>query len=328
MTGDKKRVIVFGSTGAIGRSLVSILAEEQPQWEILAATRGSSSDKFDKLPNVKVVQVDPNNKEDVLKATADVDIVYATIGFPQYQAKFWAKNWPVIVDNMISAVNQAPGKKLVFCDNLYAYGAQTNISPSSSTVPATLKTKLGVRATIRKTFEAQMAKAPETITVVGGSDFYGPYATSLSFLGDTFTKSIVAGKAPLSIGSATKIHDFCLTTDFANALYVASINDEANGKFWVAPHAIKNKSFQDIANDMARLTGTKEHKVSVLPGWVVKLLSPFMGLMYEMIEMLPNWCNDYTVDDSAFCETFGVKASPYEATLKDLYNMYKEMDTN
>lgn len=324
MTPNIKRVIIFGSTGAIGRGLVDVLVKQQPTWEIFAATRGTKSDLFKSFPTVKIIQADPNDKDAVMDASADKDIIYSCIGFTRYEAKYWAKNWPLVVDNLIAASNQREGQKLVFCDNLYAYGAQCNISPKSDTVAPGTSSKPAVRALIRQKFQKQMNDAPNSIVVVGAADFFGPRVTNLSFLGDTFTKAILEGKpAPIAIGSATKIHDFCFTNDCSNALYVASVNDSANGKFWVCPHAIKNKTIQDVADDVARLSGSKNSKVSAYPGWSIRLLSPFISFMSEMVEMLPFWSQDYSVDDSDFCTTFGVQPTPYEQALQEYIEFYK-----
>ena len=139
-------------------------------------------------------------------------------------------------------------------------------------------------------------------------------------------QAIVDGKpAPICIGSSSVLHDCVFAPDFANALYIASIRDEAFGKFWVCPHAIRNKTLDQIAADIARLASAKNSKVTAYPGWSVRLLSPFMGFMWEMVEMLPFWSKDYTVDDSDFCKTFGVQATPYEEALTSYIDFYKSL---
>lgn len=328
---SKKNVIVFGSTGAIGRHLIEIMSKKEPSWKIFAVTRSTTTttNKFDGLSNVEVIQGDPNQRDEVMKLSKDKDLIFSCIGFSKYEAKYWAKHWPIVVENLLAATNQesgGPSKKLIFCDNLYAYGGTTNISPTTPTVPKGTHSKPAVRALIRELFQAQMAKRPDSIAVVGGADFFGRYVTNLSFLGDTFTKAIVEGKpAPICIGSKDKIHDVAFAHDFANALYIASIDDKANGKFWVCPHAIKNKTLSQIAHDIGRLAGSTNTTVTAYPGWSVRLLSPFMGFMWEMVEMLPFWTEDYSVNDSDFCKIFGAEATPYEDALKEYIQFYQEI---
>lgn len=328
-TTTTKKVIVFGSTGAIGRHLIAVMSQQAHNWDIVAVTRSASTDKFSQFPKVQVAQGDASDKDAVLELCKGMDIVYSCIGFPKYETKYWAKQWPIVVDNLLEATKLNKGQKLIFCDNLYAYGATTNISPDqTSMVPPSTKSKPAIRSMLRQKFQERMKEAPNSIVVVGGADFFGPYVTSSSFLGDTFTKAIVEGKpAPICVGSNSVIHDFCFAPDFAKALYVVALDDKANGKFWICPHTVHNKTLSEIAKDMSKLCGpnTTNSKVTAYPGWSVRLLSPFVGFMWEMVEMLPFWSNDYTVDDSDFIQTFGVQATPYEEALQAYIDFYKGM---
>jgi hypothetical protein len=60
----------------------------------------------------------------------------------------------------------------------------------------------------------------------------------------------------------------------------------------------------------------------------VRLLSPFVPFMGETIEMLPFWKQDYSVDDTDFCKTFHVSATPYEEALKSYIAFYKSWTNN
>jgi nucleoside-diphosphate-sugar epimerase len=183
-----------------------------------------------------------------------------------------------------------------------------------------------------------MTQYPGTLTAVGAADFFGPNVTDTSFLGDTVAGKIAQGQSALAIGSVSVVHDFCFAPDFARALAVVSANDEtflkAADKFWICPHSIHNKTLQEIANDIAakiaaadktttlKATTTKPVSFMVLSKWMMILMSPFMGFMGEMIEMLPFWTAAYTVDDSAFVSTFGMQATPYDEALQSLVDFY------
>jgi nucleoside-diphosphate-sugar epimerase len=330
------KVIVFGATGAIGTALIEILSKQHPDWNILAVSTKASADNGGnhssrlaslQLPNVKIVQGNSFDKENVLTLSRPCDIIFSCIGFRQYERGYWAKHWPLTVDNLLAAVAQDPSKKkrLVFCDNIYAYGPGQDISPRTAPVEASLKGKPNIRALIRQTFVEHMTKHPGTLTVVGGADFFGPHVTDKSFLGDTVAGKIVAGERALAIGAVDKVHDFCFAPDFATALAVAADNDAAYDHFWICPHSIHGKTLQEIANDIAaQAEKPTPVRFTVLGPWMVRFLSPFMGFMAEMTEMLPFWTQDYTVDDSDFCKTFGTRATPYEEALKSLVEFYKQ----
>lgn len=213
------KVIVFGATGVIGLGLIDLLSTNHPEWQIFAVSRSdSSSDKFTQYRNVDLLKGDPSNREETLALCADKDLIFSTLGVSKYEAKHWGEKWPLIVDNLLEASSQDPKQKFVLCDNLYAYGSGLDLSPNTKILQPSLKTKPGVRALIHEKLQARMDSHPESIAVVGGSDFFGPGVTHFSFLGDTFTKAIVSGKSrPLAIGSANKLHDCCCTKDFSKA---------------------------------------------------------------------------------------------------------------
>lgn len=104
---------------------------------------------------------------------------------------------------------------------------------------------------------------------------------------------------------------------------MAGIDDRANGRFWICPHAVHGKTIQEIAVDTARIAGSTNCKVNVIPCWVVRIGSLLDSFLKEMIEMLPFWAQDYTIDDSEFCKTFNVQATTYEDALKANVDFFK-----
>lgn len=320
------KVIVFGSTGAIGTSLIEILTEKQPTWEIVAVSRSgptmdSSLAKL-QLSRVTIVKGDVEDKDCVQELCKDVQLVFCTVGFARYERKYWSEHWPIVVDNLLAATDES--KPLVFCDNLYAYGHGTNLSTSSPTVTPSKASKPQIRALLREKFQARMDASPHSIVVVGGADFFGPNVTFTSFLGDIFVGKMVQGSKPLAVGTADALHDFCYTKDFANALYVASIHPEkAYGRFWICPHSLHNKTLRQIAQDVNQVLDKKIEGITVLPVFMVYIMGLFMTFMAELKEMLLFWTKDYTVDDSEFCEMFGVQATPPEEALREYVDFYQ-----
>jgi hypothetical protein len=200
-------------------------------------------------PNVTMVEGDPFDEESVLELTADCDIVYSCIGFHRDERKYWAKHWPrIVLENLLAAIKpdsingSIHKKRLVFCDSLYAYGPRENISPKSSAVAQSYKSKPAVRAKVREMMVQHMAQYPGTLTAVGGADFCGPHAVDKGF------HDAAAGKIAQG-------HDFCFAPDFARALAMVSANDKtflkAADKFWICPHSTsQHKTLQEIANDI------------------------------------------------------------------------------
>jgi len=324
-----KKVLIYGATGAIGTNLIEIMARRRPGWTVLAASRSGGADSYLaslELDNVEMVKGDIENLDDARKLTEDVDMVYCCIGFPQYETKYWAKHWPIVVDNLLEVTSST--RPLIFCDNLYAYGPKTNISTSTETVPPSLKSKPGVRATIRQSLQKRMQSDPNSIVVVGGAEFFGPRLEGKTLMGDMFFGKIVAGERPMALGSANVEHDFCYARDFSYALYiVASQPERSMGKFWICPHSVKNQTLRELATKTHGILGSSTDKgVHVLPVFMVKVLGIGMGILREMKEMMPFWAHHYTIDDSEFCSTFQFNATPAHDAIRETLDYYQSKE--
>ena len=121
---------ILGAGGIIGREL----AKSLPQYTNQIRLVSRSAKKVN--PNDEIMSADLLNGEQVMKAVQGSEVVYLTAGLP-YSLKTWQSQWPVIIDNVIKACikNNA---KLVFFDNVYAYGRvagwmteETPMNPSS-----------------------------------------------------------------------------------------------------------------------------------------------------------------------------------------------------
>lgn len=333
ITNESEEVIVFGATGAIGSSLIEFLSKEHPKWKIKAVTRSmSTNSRLSQmgLPNIEMVEGDPFDQESMITLSEDCSIVYCCIGFHRYETGYWAKHWPPVIDNLLAAaVSGSKQRKVVFCDNLYSLGSGTNKSIDSELVEPSLKTKPGIRSLLRQKFYDHMEKYPGTVTAVGATEFFGPRITETSFLGDVVTGKIVNNQSPLALFRKDKLHDFCYAPDLARALAVASTSKEAYDKFWICPHSIHGKTMETIVQDIAKITYNNTDEANakveptVFPGFAIAMLSPFVTFMRELYQMRDFWTNDYTVDDSHFCKTFGIQATPYEDTLRSLVDFYK-----
>jgi nucleoside-diphosphate-sugar epimerase len=103
---------------------------------------------------------------------------------------------------------------MVFLDNLYMYGPQTE--PLVETMPLTATGwKPGARsATTRIWMDA--AKGEALITALRAPDFYGP-GVGNSFLGDTSIGKFAEGKPAVFVGSPDVLHDYAYVPDIARA---------------------------------------------------------------------------------------------------------------
>jgi uncharacterized protein YbjT (DUF2867 family) len=80
---DKKKILVFGATGAQGGSVVNALLKEKDKYSIRAVTRNPESDKAKALKEkgVEVVEGDINHKSSIRLAFEGVYGVFAMTNF-------------------------------------------------------------------------------------------------------------------------------------------------------------------------------------------------------------------------------------------------------
>ena len=326
-----KKIVVFGATGSVGTDLIEIVSNNEPAWEIVAVSRSGPNTNTRlaslNLPNVDIVKGDVEDLESAKQITNDADMVFSCVGFVQYEQKYWVEHWPKVVDNLLAVTSiDCP---LIFCDNLYAYGNPTTpITPSTRTLPAGMKTKPAIRSLLRVKLTRRMKEAPGSIVAVGGSDIFGPHIDDAkSHLGGTMVGKMVDGKRPTCLVSRKIHHDFCYSRDFANALYVVSKEENrpvSMGRFWICPHAIHNKTYDDI-KDMINdnLDQRAPCGFQVVPSWLLYGVGAVDPVAFEMREMMHIWRSDYTVDAGEFESEFGVSATAAHLALKETVGAWK-----
>ena len=323
--------VLFGSTGVCGRAIISQLADKPVQ--LVAVSRKQrtldNTEADEQFPaNLRFAQGDAKDKHSVDSICKGATVIICAIGLPQYKAEVWAAEWPVMIENITKAA-KAENALFAFLDNLYSYGPGS-ISMESPHIDPEIwkKSKPAVRVRVRE----QLKESGVRFVTVGAADFFGPSATSLSFLGDSGAGRIVADQKPMAVGSADHRHDFAYVPDIARAMgaaideALADSADEIVGRFWIAPHAIKGRSLRDIYRDMAEIANKPAlmGKVSTIPAFAIHLLGLVVPFMGEMREMLPWWTKAYEVDDSAFCNRFRMEPTEYKLALKETVQWFAD----
>lgn len=247
---------------------------------------------------------------DVLTAaTEGADVLYAVVGLP-YAAQVWERDWPPAMRNLISAV-EANGCKLVFLDNVYAYGLV-----AGAMTEATAYNPCSRKGEVRARVATELMEADKTgriVATIGRSaDFYGPEAL-LSTFGERFFKGALdKGKAEWLCSTKT-LHTFNYTPDNAGALATLGEEDAANGKIWHLPSAEALAGDHFIAL-VSELLG-RPLKPRVLSRRTIKLVGLFNAQLREIPEMLYQNDHDYVFDSRAFSRTFRQEPTAYREGL-------------
>lgn len=259
----------------------------------------------------ELVSADLLNYADTEKAVAGSDIVYLTPGL-KYDIKVWQDQWPKIMRNTIDACKKHK-TKLVFFDNVYAYGyvqgAMTETSPYN---PSSKKGE--VRAKIATTLLDEIKQGNLEGMIVRAADFYGPNALlSLTYSG--VTEKVKKGSTSQWFGDPKKIHTFTYTPDAGKATAILGNTPTAYNQTWHAltsDDKITGEGYVRIATDLMK----QPYKIMPLGKLGVRMIGLFMPILREFNEMMYQYEHDYIFDSSKFEKAFGVAATSYQDGIK------------
>src|SRR5205085_12042187 len=153
----------------------------------------------------------------------------------KYDVKTWKEQWPKLMRNVIDACKKS-NAKLVFFDNVYAYGQVKG--PMTENTPFNPISKKGeVRAQVATMLLDEIKAKNIEGMIVRAADFYGPGAL-LSLIQSTVSSRLKEGKGPQWLGDPQKIHTFTYTPDAGRSLALLANRPSSFNQTW---HALTSK---------------------------------------------------------------------------------------
>lgn len=294
-------VLVIGY-GPVGAATVAILKARGQQ--VRVAQRKRPAD----LPaDVGFTSCDVTEQASLRAAAQGAAQIVLSIGLA-YSGPVWRDTWPKIVTNVVETAAET-GARVVFVDNLYMYGPQTE--PLKETMPLSdYPLKPAARSAATRIWQAASAAGRVRFAAVRGPDFYGP-GVRLSTLGDTSLGALARGKTALWINDADMPHDIAYVPDYARAVVsLLDAPDDAFGQAWHVPCAPIRRPRELLA--LAAKTLGVPLRVRSLPFWAMRGLSVFTPELGEFAEMRFQWDRPYRVDASKFRARFWSDPTPFE----------------
>ena len=279
---------ILGANGTIGKELSKHLPRYTSQ------IRQVSRNPKRINPSDELMKADLLNYSETEKAVAGSDVVYLLAGL-KYDAKTWQQQWPVVMKNTIDACKKH-GSKLVFFDNVYAYGQVAGVMTEET--PFNPNSKKGeVRAKIATQLLDEIKAGNLKGMIVRGADFYGPGA-ALSLIHSTVTERLKAVKGAQWIGDKKKIHTFTYTPDAGKTVALLGNAEEAYNQTWHAltcAEKITGEKFIQIAYEIMNMP---DKGVQAMSKTGVRVLGLFIPVLREFVEMMYQFENDYVFDSS------------------------------
>jgi nucleoside-diphosphate-sugar epimerase len=300
---------ILGAGGAIGDELARAL--------ILYTTKIKIVSRNPKKTNETDVlfKADLTNAAEVNNALKDSEVAYLTVGLP-YDLKVWQRDWPLIMQNVISAC-VANNCRLVFFDNIYLYSGD-NLNPITETNKIDPPSKKGKIRTeiVQMIWRAAEEKKLEPL-VARCADYYGPSIRNTSVLTETVLKPMSKGKTANWLLSDKYKHSFTFTIDAGKATALLGNTRSAFGETWHLPTDKDPLTGKEWIELIAREMGVAP-KYRVVNKTMVRLIGLFVPEMRESYEMLYQYDKDYVFNSDKFEQKFSFKPTPYGDGIKQI----------
>jgi nucleoside-diphosphate-sugar epimerase len=297
MNADDQLHVVLGATGGAGGALVRELAGRGHR--VRAVSRKPAAD----LPQgVEQQAADAADPAQARTACQGATVVYHCVQ-PPYER--WAAEFPPLTQSIADAA-AAAGARLVYADNLYAYGPVHG--PLTEDLPALATTSKGrVRTLMAQRLLAAHRSGTLQVAIGRSSDYYGPGGAN-SVVGDILFGAAATGNRARWLGRLDVPHSLNYLPDVARALLILGARPEAPGAVWHLPAAepLTGRAFVEL---IGAALG-RPVKVTATSRLALRIAGVFDPRARESAEMLYQWERPFVLDASKFQRAFG----PFEPT--------------
>lgn len=308
---EQRRLHVVLGTGPLGLAVAQHLAARGDR--VGAVSRGGRAD----LPEgVEVIAANVAEASEAKRACDGATVVYHCANPPYAR---WPELHPPLMKAIIEGAASA-GAKLIFGDNLYAYGPVDG--PLTEDLPHRAKGSNGrTRARIADDLLAAHEDGRVRAAIGRGSDFFGPYAHQ-STVGDGVFARAVADKPARVLGDPDAPHTVTYLEDFARALVTLGEREEALGNVWHVPNAgtVTTRQFVEM---VFRELG-RPPRLRAAPRWGLALAGLFNSTIRAVREQLYQSEHPWVVDSTRFEQAFGWRATPLPEAIGATVDWFRE----
>jgi nucleoside-diphosphate-sugar epimerase len=241
-------------------------------------------------------------------------VVYHTASAPYHR---WPELLPPLMRGVLDGA-AAAGARVVYADNLYAYGPIDE--PLTENLPARATGPNGrVRTTLAETLlNAHTAGTVQT-TIGRASDYYGPFGRQ-STAGERLFEPALVGKPAQLLGNPDLPHTFTYLPDFARGLVTLGTHDAALGEVWHLPSA-ETLSTREFAGLVFETAG-QPLRLRVLPSALLAVAALFSPNLRAVKEQQYQREGPWIVDHSKFARAFGAEVTPHREAMAATLDWY------
>lgn len=277
---ERKIALVLGATGGIGGAVA--LRLEASGWHIRAMHRAPDSvgAKHDFEWHIGDAMI----ASDVAAAAKGASLIVHAVNPPGYRD--WDKLVLPMLDNTIDAAH-ANGARILFPGTVYNYGADAfpDIAEDAPQHPGTRKG--AIRVEMERRLQAFAETGAGTVLIVRAGDFFGPASAN-----NWFAQLVPAGKRPAAVtypGRRGVGHQWAYLPDVAETM-VRLLETEGLDAFTTFHmEGLWDADGTQMVDAICRVLGDPAVPVRKTPWWIMRLMSPFMSTIREVLEMKYLW---------------------------------------
>lgn len=268
-----KKALVLGASGGMGYSIVKELSNRGVEVIAFARTKVKLEKLFEGDKNVTIFVGDIFNKEDLVEASRDAEVIFQAANIPYVE---WEEKLMFFIQNVLAVVKQRSAK-LAVVDNIYAYGRSNGdkISEKYTKNPHTKKGR------IRLQVEKMIKESDVAALIAHFPDFYGPNAQN-AILSYTL-QGVVDNKLSMFVGDKRIPREYIFTPDGAKAIVNLAFDERAYGENWNIP-GYGVITGEEIVSIVRKLVDYQKG-VTTISKNMIKLLGLFNANMREVVEM-------------------------------------------
>ena len=286
MTTQPGLALVLGATGGIGGEVARQLRDAG--WQVRALKRGLAHEE-EQRDGFTWMRGDAMNREDVRRAARGCAVIVHAVNPPGYRR--WAELVLPMLENTVTAAIEQRAT-IVLPGTVYNYGpdAFPVLAEDSPQNPTTRKG--AIRVQMERRLQAATQQGARVIIVRAG-DFFGPGSKTSSW----FSQGVVKAGQPVTVvnlpGDPGVGHQWTYVPDVARTVVALLARRDALEPFarfhmsghWDADGTQLAKAIQRV---VARRTG-KVPATRRFPWWLIRLASPFVPTMREVLELRYLW---------------------------------------
>ncbi|HKN29190.1 MAG TPA: SDR family oxidoreductase [Roseiarcus sp.] len=310
---SNRTALVLGATGGIGGEVARLLVARG--WAVRAVHR--NPDKLsasEKTPGISWRRGDAMSRADVAAAAEGVSVIVHAVNPPGYRN--WRELALPMLDNTIAAA-RANGARIVLPGTIYNFGpdAFPVLRETSPQNPVTVKGR--IRVEMERRLRAATS-AGASVLIVRAGDFFGP-RTGNSWFSQALVKP---GKPVTAItypGRPGVGHQWAYLPDVAETmlrLLEKPAALEPFAVFHIEGHWDANGG--QMIDAIRAAVGNPSIKVRKMPWLIMRLLSPFVPLFRELLEMRYLWMTPIRMDNARLTAVLGAEPhTPLEDAVRD-----------